>query len=53
MNTIISDGALRGVEQGILGLLLALGATCVFLFAWSSTMDTYALTPWKKSWIPS
>lgn len=34
MNTIISDAALRGVEQSILGLLLALGAACVLLFIW-------------------
>jgi biopolymer transport protein ExbB/TolQ len=34
MNALISDSALRAVEQGILGLLLALGAACVGLFAW-------------------
>jgi biopolymer transport protein ExbB/TolQ len=34
MNALISDSALRAVEQGILGLLLALGAACAGLFAW-------------------
>jgi biopolymer transport protein ExbB/TolQ len=34
MNTIISDAALRAVEQSILGLLLALGSACVGLFIW-------------------
>jgi biopolymer transport protein ExbB len=34
MQTIISDAALHAVEQGILGLLLALGAACILLFAW-------------------
>lgn len=34
MNTIISDAALKAVEQGILGLLLAMGAACVGLFIW-------------------
>lgn len=34
MNALISDSALRAVEQGILGLLLALGAACLGIFAW-------------------
>lgn len=34
MNTIISDAALKAVEQSILGLLLAMGAACVGLFIW-------------------
>jgi biopolymer transport protein ExbB/TolQ len=34
MNAIISDTILIGIEQGILGLLLALGAACAGLFAW-------------------
>jgi biopolymer transport protein ExbB/TolQ len=34
MNTIISDAALKAVEQGILGLLLALGAASIGLFIW-------------------
>lgn len=34
MNAIFSDAALRAVEQSILGLLLAMGAACVALFAW-------------------
>jgi biopolymer transport protein ExbB/TolQ len=34
MNAIISDTALRAVEQSILGLLLALGSACVGLFIW-------------------
>lgn len=33
MNTLISDQALRAIEQGILGLLLALGAACILTFA--------------------
>lgn len=34
MNTFISDSVLKSIEQGILGLLLALGVSCLFLFAW-------------------
>lgn len=34
MNAYISDPILRGLEQGILGLLLALGSACVALFIW-------------------
>jgi biopolymer transport protein ExbB/TolQ len=34
MNTIISDAALKAVEQGILGLLLAMGAACAGIFLW-------------------
>jgi biopolymer transport protein ExbB/TolQ len=34
METIMTDAALRAVEQGILGLLAALGAACILLFAW-------------------
>jgi biopolymer transport protein ExbB len=34
METFISDAALRAVERGMLGLLVALGAACVLLFAW-------------------
>jgi biopolymer transport protein ExbB len=32
MNHLVSDSTLRAVEQGILGLLLALGAACILLF---------------------
>ncbi len=32
MTDWISDAALRAVEQGILGLLLALGTTCLLVF---------------------
>jgi biopolymer transport protein ExbB/TolQ len=34
MSSIVSDTVLIGIEQGILGLLLALGAACLGLFAW-------------------
>lgn len=33
MSAWISDSLLRSIEQGILGLLLALGAACVLIFA--------------------
>lgn len=33
MSHLISDSILRAIEQGILGLLLALGAACVLVFA--------------------
>jgi biopolymer transport protein ExbB len=32
MNHLVSDSTLRAVEQGVLGLLLALGAVCILLF---------------------
>jgi biopolymer transport protein ExbB/TolQ len=34
MHSIFSDAALKAVEQGILGLLMALGAACAGLFIW-------------------
>jgi biopolymer transport protein ExbB/TolQ len=34
MNAFVSDSILKSIEQGILGLLLALGAACILLFAW-------------------
>jgi biopolymer transport protein ExbB/TolQ len=34
MHSILSDAALKAVEQGILGLLIALGAACAGLFIW-------------------
>jgi biopolymer transport protein ExbB/TolQ len=34
MHSIFSDAALKAVEQGILGLLLALGVACAGLFIW-------------------
>jgi biopolymer transport protein ExbB/TolQ len=34
MTSLISDTVLAGIERGILGLLLALGAACAGLFAW-------------------
>lgn len=34
MHSIFSDSVLQTVEQGILGLLLALGAACAGLFIW-------------------
>lgn len=34
MGTLVSDALLRSVEQGILGLLLALGAACLIIFTW-------------------
>lgn len=34
MSLLISDAILKALEQGILGLLLALGAACVGLFIW-------------------
>jgi biopolymer transport protein ExbB len=34
MHAIFSDAALKAVEQGILGLLMALGAACAGLFVW-------------------
>ncbi len=34
MHSIFSDAALKAVEQGILGLLMALGAACAGLFLW-------------------
>jgi biopolymer transport protein ExbB/TolQ len=34
MNEIISDTVLKAVEQGILGLLLAMGVACAALFTW-------------------
>lgn len=32
MSNLVSDSLLRIVEQGILGLLLVLGAACLLLF---------------------
>jgi biopolymer transport protein ExbB len=32
MHSLISDSVLRGIEQGILGLLIALGIACVVIF---------------------
>lgn len=34
MTSLFSDSLLRSIEQGILGLLLALGAACLAAFAW-------------------
>jgi biopolymer transport protein ExbB len=34
MQSLLPDALLRAVEQGILGLLLALGAACILIFVW-------------------
>lgn len=51
MSNLVSDSLLRAVEQGILGLLLALGAACllVFVFRWRSVgLAAAGVRPWRE-----
>lgn len=50
MHSVISDSLLKSVEQGILGLLLALGAACLVIFAlrWRAVDRVRAgAAPWR------
>lgn len=51
MPLVISDAALKAVEQGILGLILALGAACLLLFIWrwhALGSDLHGAARWQE-----
>lgn len=50
MNHVVSDSLLRALEQGILGLLLGLGAACLLVFAlrWRAVgLAASGARPWR------
>lgn len=50
MNHLVSDSVLRSVEQGILGLLLGLGAACIVTFTlrWRAVgLAAASVKPWR------
>jgi TonB family protein len=50
MGHLISDSLLRSIEQGILGLLLGLGAACILVFAlrWRAVdLASAGVKPWR------